>query len=186
MIMVSHRTAFHTLRSCRSRPSIEAGGPRLRIYARTRRRTQPNPTNPDPKRSKADGSGTAVMLKLPEPSTRPEVKLFKLNPCKLVFTPSNVAMFTESVNGPLKNPPTGWKLTSTLKSPLAKPGNAWDCPATKAVDWPTRMSSAAPETVTVPPGVPTGEATIAEFKDGSTNNFSAKLVKVAVSPPGIP
>ena len=47
------------------------------------------------------------MLKLPEPSTRPEVKLFKLNPCKLVFTPSNVAMFTESVNGPLKNPPTG-------------------------------------------------------------------------------
>ena len=25
------------------------------------------------------------MLKLPEPSTRPEVKLFKLNPCKLVI-----------------------------------------------------------------------------------------------------
>src|SRR5690242_21671437 len=147
---------------------------------RTWRRNHPKAAIPDPSKRRAEGSGTAVTLRLPDPSTRPDVKLLRLNPCKLVLTPLKLAMLNPSVKGPLKNPPTGEKLTSTLKSPLANPGKACDSPATNPSDCPTKISSAPPLTVTVPPGVPTGEATMAELRLGSTNSFKLKLVNVAV------
>src|SRR5438105_289396 len=67
----------------------------LLLYCSRRvwRRNHPKAAIPDPSNRRADGSGTAVTLRLPDPSTRPDVKLLRLNPCKLVLTPLKLAMF---------------------------------------------------------------------------------------------
>src|SRR5205807_9422590 len=124
----------------------------------------PSAAIPGPSNKSVDGSGTAgtagtaVKLKFPDPSMRPELKLPKLNPVKEVLTPLKSAIARFKTNGPLRNPPTGLKRTCTSKSPLARPGNACASPATKPDDWATRISSPVPQIFTVPPTVPTGAA----------------------------
>ena len=67
------------------------------------------------------GSGTALKLRLPDPSIRPELKLPRLKPVKLVLTPLKIPKLRPSANGPLKETTDRLEINKDLKVSIGKP-----------------------------------------------------------------